>query len=155
MALKALVRDAEKGDGYDLGPSLRQADKEEIFAATGHNSPSEALEAGLWHSDKCWTVTLADEPIAIFGITADEDNTANVWMLGSDKIEDIRWQFLRESKKWIKRMSKDFSMLWACADARNTKHTDWYTWLGFEIAVTKPHGPAKLPFHRIVYLPEK
>ena len=152
MALKAVVREAEKGDGYELGPSLRQADKDEIYAATGVDNPGEVLESSLWHSDKCWTVTIDDEPIAIFGCTEDEDNIASVWMLGSDQIENVRWQFLRESKTWIKKLAKDFSMLWACADARNTKHTDWYTWLGFEIAHTKPHGPARLPFHRIVYL---
>ena len=27
--------------------------------------------------------------------------------------------------------------------------------LGFEIVTTKPHGPANLPFHRIIYLAEK
>ena len=152
MALKAVVRESEKGDGYELGPNLRQADKDEIFASTGVDDPAKNLEAGLWNSDTCWTVTLEDEPIAIFGVTGDEDKTANVWMLGSDKIEDVRWQFLRESKTWLKKISKDYDMLWAFADARNTKHTDWYKWLGFEIAGTKPFGPMNLPFHRIVYL---
>ena len=155
MAVKAVVRESEKGDGYTLGPSLREADKDEIYAATGIDSPGEILESSLWHSDKCWTVTIADEPIAIFGCTEDEEGIASVWMLGSDQIETVRWQFLRESKSWLKRIAKDFSMLWACADARNIRHTDWYTWLGFEIVTTKPHGPANLPFHRIIYLAEK
>ena len=151
-ALKAVVRDAEKGDGYELGPNLRQADKDEIFASTGVEDPAQALEAGLWHSDTCWTVTLDEEPIAIFGLIVGEDSTANVWMLGSDKIEEISWQFLRESKSWLKRVGKNFAMLWAVADSRNIKHTDWYTWLGFKIATTKPYGPQGIPFHRIVYL---
>lgn len=156
MAIKTRVqfkvRGAEKGDGYELGPNLRQADKDEIFASTGVDDPAKNLESGLWNSDTCWTVTLEDEPIAIFGVTGDEDKTANVWMLGSDKIEDIRWQFLRESKTWLKKISKDYDMLWAFADARNIKHTDWYKWLGFEVTTTKPYGPMDLPFHRIVYL---
>ena len=146
------VRNSEKGDGYELGPHLRQADKDEIYALTGATDPAQDLESSLWRSDSCWTVALGDEPIAIFGITESEDTTANIWMLGSDKIEDVRWQFLRESKSWLKKISKDFTMLWAFADSRNTKHTDWYEWLGFKIAATKPYGPQDIPFHRIVYL---
>lgn len=147
---KATVRLAEKGDGNALAPNLRLADRREVVALSGESALT-ILENNLWISDKCWTVVLEDEPIAIFGYIEDGDNAANIWMLGSDKINDIRWQFLRESKNWLKKITKDFDRVWAVADIRNKLHTDWYKWLGFGITTTLSAGPYALPFYHIEY----
>ena len=151
---KATVRKSEMGDGNDLAPSLRLADRREIIAHSGH-SPKTGLEDAVRLSEACWTVMLEDEPIALFGYTSDTMDGANVWMLGSDKIQDIKWQFLRESKTWLKNIAKDFNRLWAVADVRNTLHTKWYEWLGFVVTTTIHQGPYDLPFYHIEYIPEE
>lgn len=148
---KALVRLSEQGDGHALASNLRLADRREVIAYTGE-SPRNGVERARYQSDECWTVTLEDEPIAMFGYCTDSDDSVNVWMLGSDKIQDIRWQFLRESKTWLKRLMKDYGRAWAVADVRNTVHKDWYEWLGFDIITTINAGPFNLPFYHIEYV---
>lgn len=150
---KAIVRPSEHGDGMALSKNLRLADRREVIAHSGE-SPRTGVETALWKSDKCWTVLLDDEPIAIFGYCLDGDDSANIWMLGSDKIRDIKWQFLRESKRWLHRITKDFKRVWAVADVRNKVHKDWYDWLGFTTVTTVHTGPFSLPFYHIEYIKE-
>jgi len=151
---KAFVRESEIGDGLDLAPYLRLADRREIIAHSGE-SPRLGLERNMRYSDKCWTVMLDDDPIALFGYSQYGEDSANIWMLGSDKISEIKWQFLRESKNWIKKIAKDFDRLWAIADVRNDLHTKWYKWLGFTITTTINQGPYDLPFYHIEYMKEE
>ena len=157
VKVRLTVRKSEKGDGYILGPNLREDDKREVEAVTG-DDPGPSLEASIWQCDDCWTVDIGEDPIAMFGCTRSEDtdiNSANVWLLVSDQVEEVRWQFLRESKQWIKRLSRDYAMLWAIADARNKRHKEYYEWLGFVVVGTEPYGPKGLPFHRIIYIPKE
>lgn len=148
--VKALVRKSIKSDCGKLSPILRLADRREVIAHSGQ-SAKDGLETALNASDECWSVDYDDKPIAMFGYLVDSGGSANVWMLGSDKIKDIRWQFLRESKRWLNNIAKDFDRVWAVADVRNKKHTDWYTWLGFSIMATIHAGPFGLPFYYIEY----
>ena len=151
---KASVREAEMGDSTVLAPRLRLADRREIIAHSGY-SPADGLGAAVRLSERCWAVILEDEPIALFGYTSDHGNGANIWMLGSDQIQDIKWQFLRESKIWLNTLAKVFERLWAIADVRNNLHTKWYEWLGFEVTATIHQGPYDLPFYHIEYIKEK
>jgi hypothetical protein len=152
--VKACVRFSENGDGTLLAPNLRLADRREVIAHSG-SSAREALELNLQASDKAWTVILEEEPIAIFGYIRSGEDEANIWMLGSDKIKDIKWQFLRESKRWLIAVMEDFSRVWAIADVRNIAHKDWYEWLGFSVVTTILTGPFNLPFYHIEYIREK
>lgn len=148
--VKAVVRKSVKSDCGKLSPILRLADRREVIAHSGHGA-KVGLEIALDSSDECWSVEYKDEPIAMFGYLLDSSNGANVWMLGSDKIQDIKWQFLRESKHWLNTIAKDFDRLWAVADVRNTTHANWYRWLGFDITATIHAGPFGLPFYYIEY----
>ncbi len=147
---KCVVQEAQESDAVRLAPKLRWADKREIVAHSGL-SPDHGLMRCYESSDKVWAVYCDDEPIALFGYLKLDDNSANVWLLGSDKILDVRWWWLRESKKWLKVVAQDFERLWAVADVRNKLHTRWFKWLGFEVLSTLITGPYNLPFYHIEY----
>jgi len=152
--VKANVRISKSSDAPELAPNLRLADRREVIAATGE-TPSKGLVRALDQSTKCWTVTLDDEPIALFGYCSDSPGSANIWLLGSDKIKDIKFQFLRESRSWLETLLEDFDRVWAVADVRNKAHKDWYEWLGFDILTTVNIGPFGLPFYHIEYVKEE
>ena len=146
---KAIVRRSEIGDGASLFPNLREADKREIIAGTGALL-QDTLDDGIRTSEECWTVVLEDEPIAIYGYRDTDDGSAYIWMLGSDKILDIRWQFLRATKNTINQIIKKYESLWSLSYAKNTVHSDWYKWAGFKIMKTIDIGPFNLPFNYIL-----
>ena len=152
--VKAIVRNSILEDCADLSPKLRLADRREVIAFTGKDVKT-GLTLAFNESTKCWSVTLDDEPIAIFGYCETADSSANIWLLGTDKIKDIKWQFLRESRKWLKTIVSEFDRVWAIADVRNKAHTNWYQWLGFKVTTTVNMGPFNLPFYHIEYIKEE
>ena len=145
---KAIIRYAEIGDGLAQAPNLRTADKREMIAATGEVGPS-SLENGIRECDECWCLELEGDPIALYGYKESGDGSAFIWLMGSDRITDVQWQFLRGSKNTIKQVTKKFDKLWSLSDVRNTKHQEWYEWLGFKVIKEIKAGPFDLSFNLI------
>ena len=148
-----LIREAEVGDGVALAPRLREADKQEMLASTGEVG-SGSLERGIRDCDECWCLEVEDEPIGLYGYRDIGDGSAFIWLMGSDGIEDVRWQFLRASKNTIKHLGKTYDSLWSLSDARNTKHQEWYEWLGFKVLNTVQAGPEGMTFNLIEWRQE-
>lgn len=146
--MQAIIRHAEMGDGHALAPNLRTADKREMLASIGEVGAS-SLEKGIRDCDECWCLELDGDPIALYGYKDTGESSAFIWLMGSDKIEDVQWQFLRGSKNTIKQVTKTFDRLWSISDVRNTKHQEWYEWLGFKVIKEIKAGPFDLPFNLI------
>ena len=130
------VRAAKPADVLYLSPRLREADKQEIQAATGQ-PPVVALSDGYYSSKPCLTACYRDEPIAIFGVVPVADGVGAIWMLGTPRIEQVRIPFLRQSRDWVERLNHLYPKLFNLADERNTVHLRWIEWTGFTI--TKRH----------------
>lgn len=152
--VRATFRHSEVGDGLALAPRLRTADKKEMIAATGESSPS-SLEKGIRDCDECWTMEIDDEPIAMYGYKDSGDGSAYIWLMGSDRINDVKWQFLRISKNAVRSIASKYDSLWSLSDVRNTKHREWYEWIGFHVIKEVPAGPYGLPFNLIEWKEEK
>lgn len=148
--VRATKRPSEKGDGLRMAKTLRLADRREIIAFTGE-SPREGVERALEDSDECWTYVLDDEPIAMCGLLNDGDGSANIWMLGSYKIKDVKMQFLRDAQEHFDTLMEKYTRVWAFADVRNRVHQKWYEWMGFKILTMVHTGPFNLPFYHIEY----
>ena len=142
------IREAEIGDGVALAPNLREADQQEMMAATGEVGP-DSLEKGIRDCDECWCLEVDGEPIGLYGYRDIGDGSAFIWLMGSDVIEDVSWQFLRASKHTIKKLGKTFESLWSLSDARNKKHREWYEWLGFKVINEVQAGPEGMTFNLI------
>lgn len=136
-------------DIYKLAKDLRQADIDEVLATTGE-SPQKALFRGFISSTECFTLyhEQTGEPVAMFGYRVIEPKVlASIWMLGSERLFEGRWRFLRKSAVWIDYLNTKADLLYNTVDQRNTLHIRWLNWLGFKfVRVIPDFGPSKMPF---------
>lgn len=136
-----IIRPALEEDATKLAPHLRQADLDEIKASSGR-SPEGALLFGIRYSKRAYTaVSHSGDIIAIFGVgSGATEGRGIVWLLGSDIINEVAYEFLRNSKAWIQRLyGDDYTQLWNVVDTRNTVHIRWLRWLGFKF-INKHNG---------------
>lgn len=146
-----IVRDSNIHDVHVLQDNLRHSDVEEIWASH-HQLPDVALKTALESSIICLTV-YCKEPIAMFGIGTPKyfSREAPIWFLSSDKIDDIRIRFLRNSKKFIEYFLRIYPTLVNYVDARNVESIKWLWFLGANIEEAKPYGIEQKPFHRFTF----
>lgn len=140
-----IAADAEK-----LAPILRQADIQEIQAATGE-PPLIALKNGISWSDSCYSIVDDDDkPLAIFGTVPDPESTdtGRIWFLGSDELTKYSFLFLRNSRSWVEKLHRRYNILWNYIDARNEVHIRWLKWCGFSfIRRIEKYGVEERPFY--------
>ena len=135
----AHVRESVKADQAYLASRRREADQVELDA---HNVTAElALGMGFMFSQPCLTIEHEGKPIGMFGVTPVDgvDEVGQVWLLGSDEINNIRVQFLKESKRWLEEISKDYEMLCNVVHEGNTLHHRWLKFLGFRFLSANRH----------------
>ncbi len=139
------VRYYKPGDEHDLGPRLRQADLNEIHAATGRY-PVDVLRESAESSAPSCTIIDNDGHIAgMFGCTAE----GQVWLMGSKELvqNPLKRQFLRECRGYVDALP--YPLLWNVIVARNTVHLRWLKWLGFTVSETPIlYGPFHFPFYQ-------
>lgn len=147
-----IARSYEPGDEEILAPRMREADKAEVFAASGV-TPLEALQRGIDNATiLCTLINEKKEVVGIFGAEPDDRNdphSAWIWMLGSDGVakKPFSTQFLRQSRTYINALNNTYPVLHNFIDERNTVHMKWLEWCGFTFIRTIPHhGYAGLPF---------
>jgi len=119
-------------DAEYLGPRLREADKEEIKAASG-SDPVTALVNSFNQSNPCNTMlTPSGEPVGMFGLCPTVDGMAGaVWALATDELLNHRKTFMRFSKQWIIAANDIYPVLFNFVDARNSVHIRWLRAMGF------------------------
>lgn len=127
----AHVRLSLEADIEDLEGRMRAADLVELKA---HGvSAKLALRAGLVTSRPCYSIEHQGRCIAMFGVTPDVTDAAIglVWLLGSDEIQSISTQFLRESRRWLAEISTGYDLLTNVVHQDNHLHHKWLRFLGF------------------------
>ncbi|TIW56678.1 MAG: DUF2833 domain-containing protein [Mesorhizobium sp.] len=111
---------------------MRQADRDEVFAASGR-SPAGALVFSLRKSSHAWTAMIDGVPEVMFGV-GDLNILAGVaapWLLGTDAVETHYVAFLRRSVGFRDQLLQRYSVLTNFVDARNRASIRWLRWLGF------------------------
>ena len=131
------VRESMLEDAARMAPNLRTADLRELQACCGPDvSPQEVLEAGIKTSKDPRTLEVDGEPAAIFGVVdakEEEPSVCIVWLLGTNKIKDVRSYFLRNCKDVLENIGEPYEVLTNFVDARNTVHVKWLRWMGFTL----------------------
>lgn len=144
------LRAALFDDAAKLAPMLREADLQEIKANLGEN-PLAVLERGIYESHPAYAVANKnDEPIALFGVVPDtgDADVGLVWLLGSDELVKHPFFVLRNSRKWIEILQKQYRVLWNHIDARNELHIRWLQWSGFTLLRrVEEFGVERRPFY--------
>ncbi len=148
MTLK--VRAANLEDAEQLVPLLRRGDVEEIKAAVGVE-PLAVLKQGIIISDPCYTIIgIEDSPLAVFGVIRDsyKASVGRIWLLGSDRLMQHAYPFLRQSGEWIAKLHESYPTLWNYIDARNAVHIRWLKWCGFTfLRRIEDYGVEQRPFY--------
>jgi hypothetical protein len=140
------VRPASADDVEWLAPRLREADLQEIAAGTGEPALS-VLTRGLTTSRPCLVGCVNDDPIVIFGVAPNSDNSGSIWMLATDAIVTHRRAYLSMCSSWLNTLNGLYPTLLCLADARNTVHHRLIKWAGFRYhGKIESHGVAQLPF---------
>ena len=145
-------RPAVAGDEQILAPKLRQQDVDEVKASSGLD-PLEALQISCLLSVDCNAIIAGDgELIGLFGVTKTPDPFVGCpWLLASDRLPEIRKEFLPQSYEWVQRINKQFPVLRNYVDKRNTKAIRWLKYLGFQfIDLVEDYGVGKKPFYEFV-----
>jgi len=148
--VKLSVRPSMIGDCVYLAKHLREADSNEVQASVG-KSNLEALVYSWSVTEKPYTIVNAETPAGVFGVVPVDTGVGAIWLLGTDALTQGRWTFLRESKKWLNKVSKDYDLLFNYVDERNTVHLKWIEWLGFTFIKRHPNfGHEQRPFLEFV-----
>lgn len=128
----AFYRASTVQDCEELAPRMREADAREVMASGGY-TPLDALLVSLVNADETNTIIHEDKVIGMFGVgTCDESGMGIPWMLASEEINDISFQFLRESRYWIRRVQDKYPLLYNYVAAENTVAVQWLRFLGFK-----------------------
>lgn len=130
-----------------MADSLRPADRDEVYAATGRK-PTEVLVEGIMFSRPALTIfDPALNPVAIYGVRPVAPGLGIVWLLGTPGILTHSREFLRRSSVELDRVCRDYKLVFNCVDERNKLHIRWLQWLGFTFIQRHPtFGHEGLPF---------
>lgn len=146
---KVHVRTVRDGDAEYLAAHMREADREEVEAATGE-SPYEALVDGLRISTHAFAAERDGRLIALWGFTPISllSGIGVPWMLGTDEVYRCGRSLTRVAKASFEHVQPLYPVLLNYVDARNTRAIRWLQFVGFQVFEAEPYGVAQLPFHR-------
>jgi len=144
-----LIVPAEAGHVVAMAPHVRQADVDEVYAATGMEI-GPALEQSWRLSTHAWAGLIDGEVACIFGVTPYNllGGRGIPWMLGTDLVERHALAFLRRSRWCVSTMLRLYNHLENYVDVRNEKSVAWLRWLGFQMDEPAPYGKFRMPFMR-------
>ena len=127
-----------------LAPHLRPYDILEC-RTLGHE-PYEALMFGLENDNETYTVlTPEGVPIAMFGTGRNLlTHEAYIWLLGSDRLQSVGLQFLRECKAIVQWLVEPYGEASNYVYARYKTTVRWLAWMG--ATFQEPTEICGLPF---------
>jgi hypothetical protein len=137
------------GDLEHIAAHVREADRQELIAATGSPDVLATLRESVMLSSHYW-ISEVDEPLAVFGVAPRSlmGDSGVPWAIGTNLVLRFPGAMVREGRRYVARMLEAYSHLQNHVDARNTRSVRWLARLGFEIHPARPYGAAGLPFHR-------
>lgn len=142
------IRPAHIDDALRI--NVRAVDCREIWRMS-MSDPEVALKRAISMSRESYTATFGGDIIGIFGVrTASVINRVGTpWLLGSDLITTVPFEFLAQSKEYIEKLKVGYTLLQNYVDVENRVSIRWLRWLGFKIDKNAvPYGLTQKPFRR-------
>lgn len=115
--------------------NMRQADRDEVYAASGHN-PYDSLMLGVRKSDDIVTAVSPDGvPLVIFGISSKSlvTDIGVPWLLGCDEALKYRKHFMTDVPKVLEIMLEKYRMLENYVHVKNRVSVNWLKRMGFQM----------------------
>jgi hypothetical protein len=124
------IRESVPDDIHSLSSSLREPDRLEVLASG--STPFEALTESYKASTIRLSAFLNGKIIAMFGIAPKTilGETAVVWLLTAPEVEQIKFTFVKLSKRHVKLFLEQYPILENWVDSRYTQAIKWLELLG-------------------------
>jgi hypothetical protein len=131
-----------------LAPIMRDADRQEVWAAAGL-APYDALLVSLQSSVASWCWLVEGKPACVFGVSAESilSGVGMPWLLSSPLLPSRPVPFLRYHRAFLAEMLNLFPLLRNWVDARYRLSIRWLRWMGFTLLPAEPYGPFQMLFH--------
>ncbi|QGG92856.1 hypothetical protein GH983_21325 [Agrobacterium sp. MA01] len=145
-----LIRSLKPGDLEYLADHLRNADKQELAAASGHSNFLSRLSVSAELSDSLKVVEAEGVPLLIFGTAAITRDTKAVWLVGTKRINAFSRAMVEEARQVLRNWFEDDTGLLRLMNftyAKNKLHHRWLEALGAEIMPAEPLGTRGALFH--------
>ena len=129
---------------------IRNIDRLEIKYQTNED-PEEALRLSYLHSKTVMTVAGDDDqPMGICGVVSN----GCIWLISTDELfsnKKYKIQLVREGKKWVDDLLKNYNLLYNMVYAENTTAIKWLKSLGFTfINYHAEYGKQSKPFYEFL-----
>lgn len=122
------VEDATESDIFNFIHNIRDMDKEEIYLATNQNIVDAMRD---WRDYNTQAVWCDNDLIGVGGIKeSDDDNSARVWLLLTNKVLDHKIEFLRWSKEYHDSLLEKYAYVFNTVYTGNILHIKYLKWLG-------------------------
>ena len=134
LAAEIAIIEARASHIRQIAGRMRQADRDEVFAASGR-SPLSGLSVSYRHSSLAWTALFDGRPEVMWGV-GDINILTGIgapWLLGTDAVEKNFRSFLKISRNWPAQLLSRYGLLRNFVDARNAISLRWLEWLGFQL----------------------
>lgn len=148
------VRFAEEHDAAGITPWLREADRQELIAASGPDIRGQLEEAIRLSVGRLGSMSFVaeheGERVALFGFVpaGSLSDTAYPWLVGTPGLARVPRMLNRLARSYCGVVLGEYPLLFNYADARNTASIVWLKRLGFTFGEAQPFGVEGLPFHR-------
>jgi hypothetical protein len=155
---KGYVRDTQSCDIVKIALHMRPEDVAEVKALSGRSPHTALLEGWTIEGAITKTVCLGNGlPCAIYGVVpTDTPKAGFIWMLAADNFIHLKRQFVRETRRHINDLCKDYDLVYNFTDARNAMHHKWIKYAGFSIIKEHAHfGVEQRPFYEFAKIVEK
>ena len=113
--------------------NLRKQDQAELLAC-GVLNPLDQFRWGHKHG-QCWAVIAPSGRACAVGgvIPAPGENSAAVWLMGTDELTLYWREFLRRSTDYIEELHRIRPILFNLVHVENEIHRRWLKWAGFSL----------------------
>jgi hypothetical protein len=152
--LMAYVRESSVGDPALLAPNLREADLDELKAASAR-SPQDVLYLGHLLGKPCRTfIGNTGNIVGMYGVTPMPSEYCNsekqgvVWCLTTPELFKIKKFFVRTSKRELLDVCQGYDRVFNFVYHKNTRHIRWIKAMGFTMEKEpRPFGWQDRPFY--------
>ena len=144
------LRKSKLSDLNYVAKNMRNMYKIEAYYQTG-KEPEDALRLSYLHGQTNMTIAADDDkPIGLCGVVAD----GCIWMIATDELfsnKKYKIQLIREGRKWVDSLLKNYKMLYNMVYAENHSAIKWLKALGFPfINYHEEYGNQSKPFYEFL-----
>lgn len=148
---KLILKKSKLSEVFNLAPRLREDDKREVEAM--NRTPKQALRDGIKYSYYCRSVYNENNLlIGIMGASTKymPKGYATIWFLGSNESENYPLSFVKEGKKLIEKVLKDYS-IFNYVYSENKSHIEYLKRIGLTVEETpiQIEKGAFYPFYKL------